>query len=121
MRIQWTLIFALIFAFIIALFAVVNVASVPVNFIFTKKEIPLILVVLGSTVIGGLIIGLFGIIRQYRLQHKNRGLQNQVDEFTAIEETPLHPTQGMTSIKTPGEASFPNKKDVGSKDLGKRD
>jgi len=120
MRVQWTLIFALIFAFIIALFAVVNVASVPVNFIFIKKEIPLILVVLGSTVIGGLIIGLFGIIRQYRLQHKNRGLQNQVDKFTAIEETQLHP-KGMTSIETPGEASFPNKEDVGSKDLGKQD
>jgi putative membrane protein len=81
LRIQWTLIFALFFALITAVFAVANVNSVPVNFLISKTDIPLILVILGSTLLGGLIVGLFGIIRQYRLQKKISSLEKELTKL----------------------------------------
>lgn len=80
-RIQWTLILALLFALITAIFAVVNVESVPVNFLFANPDIPLILVILGSTLLGGLIVGMFGIIRQYRLQKRISGLEKELKHW----------------------------------------
>lgn len=80
MKIQWTLIFALAFALLTAVFAVINVEPVRVNFLFAETNTPLILVILTSTLLGGLIVGLFGIIRQYRLQRTIRGLERRLQE-----------------------------------------
>jgi uncharacterized integral membrane protein len=81
MKIQWTLIFALAFALLTAIFAVINVEPVRVNFLFAETNTPLILVILTSTLLGGLIVGLFGIIRQYRQQRKIRGLERRLQEL----------------------------------------
>jgi lipopolysaccharide assembly protein A len=80
MKIQWTLIFALIFALLTAIFAVINVEPVSVNFLFTITSTPLILVILSSTLLGGLIVGLFGIIRQFKQQRTIRQLERQLEE-----------------------------------------
>jgi putative membrane protein len=80
MKFQWTLIFALIFAILVAIFAIVNIDAVPINFVFVTAEVPLVLVILGSTLLGGLIVGLIGIIRQYRLQRTIRSLEKQLEE-----------------------------------------
>jgi lipopolysaccharide assembly protein A len=81
MKMQWTLIFALVFALITAVFAVINVGPVQVNYLFGSADIPLILVILGSTLLGGLITGLFGIIRQYRLQRRIKFLEAEIASF----------------------------------------
>ncbi|MCF6092762.1 lipopolysaccharide assembly protein LapA domain-containing protein [Microaerobacter geothermalis] len=81
MRLQWNLILSLIFALVIAIFAVVNVNSVEVNFLFTLLNIPLIIVILTSTLIGGLIVGLYGIFRQYSLQREIKRLRNRIVEL----------------------------------------
>ncbi len=93
MKVQWSLIFALIFALLVAIFAVANVGPVPVNYVFGVSELPLILVILGSALVGGLIVGLFGIIRQYRMQRRIKQqdkqlaeLQQTMDEFQLIEQ-----------------------------------
>jgi|GEM_PF-3094417 len=80
MRVQWTLICALIFALLTAVFAVSNVEAVQVNLLFGEVSLPLILVILTSTLLGGLIVGLFGIIRQYKLQRRMRLLERQLRE-----------------------------------------
>lgn len=74
MKIQWSLIFALIFALIIAVFAVINVDPVPVNLLFASVSLPLILLILGSTLLGGIVVGSFGIYRGYRLQKEIKKL-----------------------------------------------
>lgn len=74
MKIQWSLIFALIFALIIAVFAVINVDPVPVNLLFASVSLPLILLILGSTLLGGIVVGSFGIYRGYRLQREIKKL-----------------------------------------------
>lgn len=81
MRIQWSLIAGLIFALITALFAVVNVDPVPVNFGFDVVNIPLILVILGCALIGGLIVGSYGIFRQYKLQKQIKALTVELNQL----------------------------------------
>lgn len=87
MRVQWTLIVALLFALLTAIFAVVNVDSVRVNFLIVEANIPLILVILGSTLLGGLIISLFGFIRQYRLQKKINSLEEELKNWIPASDT----------------------------------
>jgi len=78
MRVQWTIIAALLFALLTGIFAVINMDSVKVNFLFSETQSPLILVILVSTVLGGLTVGLFGIVRQYKLQRIIKQLKGQL-------------------------------------------
>ncbi|QGQ99086.1 DUF1049 domain-containing protein [Paenibacillus psychroresistens] len=90
MKTQWLLILALVFALVTAVFAVINVDSVQVNFLFSTTNIPLILVIVGSTLLGGIIVGIFGIVRQYQLQKKIRLLENELKISSNGSTKPLH-------------------------------
>ncbi|WP_082614624.1 lipopolysaccharide assembly LapA domain-containing protein [Paenibacillus sp. Soil787] len=92
MKMQWILISALVFALITAVFAVINVEPVQVNFMFAQTSTPLILVILTSTLLGGLIVGLFGMVRQYKLQRKVRQLEKQLQDalFPSTPPQPAH-------------------------------
>lgn len=81
MRIQWSLIAGLIFALITAIFAVINVDPVQVNFGFDVVNIPLILVILGCVLIGGIIVGSYGIFRQYKLQKQIKSLNAELTKL----------------------------------------
>ncbi|WP_379153793.1 lipopolysaccharide assembly LapA domain-containing protein [Paenibacillus sp. sgz5001063] len=81
MRLQWSLILGLIFALITAVFAVINVDPVEVNFYFDVVRIPLILVILGCALIGGVIVGSYGIFRQYKLQKQIKGLTAELNKL----------------------------------------
>jgi len=63
MKRQWSLILAIIFAIIIAIFAVINVEPVEVDYLFGKAEWPLVLIILGSVFMGGFIIASAGVVR----------------------------------------------------------
>ncbi|GAB6926424.1 hypothetical protein JCM10914A_04070 [Paenibacillus sp. JCM 10914] len=78
MKIQWSLIAALVFALVTAVFAVINVNPVEVNLLFGIVNIPLILLILGCSLIGGLIVGAFGIYRQYQMQKQIRTLAAEI-------------------------------------------
>lgn len=77
MKIQWNMLFGILFALIVAVFAVINVESVSVNYLFGEGQWPLILVILISVLFGGLIIGSAGIIRIYSLQRKIKVLEKE--------------------------------------------
>lgn len=81
MKMQWALIAGLVFALLTGIFAVINVNSVEVNLLFNTFQIPLILLILGCTLIGGIIVGSYGIYRQYRLQRENKQLKLRVAEL----------------------------------------
>ncbi|PZD97744.1 DUF1049 domain-containing protein [Paenibacillus sambharensis] len=103
MRVQWTIIAALLFALITAIFAVINIEPVEVNFWFTRTSLPLILVILISTLLGGLTVGLFGIIRQYRLQRRIRlleqELQSRSDELPPHADAPMAGQEASSTIE----------------------
>lgn len=81
MRLQWSLILGLIFALLTAVFAVINVDPVQVNFGFDVVSIPLILVILGCALIGGIIVGSYGIFRQYKLQKQIKALTAELSKL----------------------------------------
>ncbi|UOR12208.1 LapA family protein [Halobacillus amylolyticus] len=82
MKGQTYIILALIFALLIAVFAVINVDPVEVNYLFGTGEAPLILVIIGSVLMGVLITASAGAVRFFRLQRENRSLKNQLEKKT---------------------------------------
>ncbi|GKV65745.1 MULTISPECIES: LapA family protein [Sporosarcina] len=86
MKFQWTILLSLLFAIIIAVFAVFNVDSVPVNYLFGTEMIPLVLIILGSALLGALISGFFAIFKSYRnsrrLKELEKQLQTKEEELT---------------------------------------
>ncbi|MEI2404587.1 LapA family protein [Niallia taxi] len=101
MKIQWNLLFGIIFAVIVAVFAVINVDSVTVNYLFGTGQWPLILVILISVLLGGLMIGSAGLIKIYSLQRKwkaavkeKEALQLRVQELESFQS-------GSTEIVDP--------------------
>jgi len=75
MKFQWSLLIALIFAIIVAVFAVVNVEDVPVNYVFGTAQWPLILVILVSALLGALVSGSVAIFRSFVLQRRVKQLE----------------------------------------------
>lgn len=76
MKGQWGLITGLIIVLIIAVFAVINVDPVTVNYGFGEADWPLVLVILGSVLMGGLMVGLVGMFKIHRLQQEIKQLKS---------------------------------------------
>ncbi|WP_052455874.1 LapA family protein [Bhargavaea cecembensis] len=80
MRFQWTLLLGLVFAIIVAWFAIVNVEAVPVNYVFGTADWPLILVILASALLGAAASGLVAMFRSVVAQRKIKSLEKEVNE-----------------------------------------
>lgn len=78
MKVQWLLIISLLFAILIAVFAVNNVEAVPVNYVFGESQWPLILVILLSALAGALISGSFALFRSYKLSRQVKSLKKEM-------------------------------------------
>ncbi len=79
MKGQWTLILALVFALIVAIFAVINVNVVEVHYFFGTASWPLILVILGSALMGAFAVGAAGFFRVIQLQKERKQLQKEIE------------------------------------------
>ena len=82
MKRQWTTILALVLVILIAAFAVMNTELVPVNFAFTVASWPLIMVILGSLLIGALIAVL---ISTGTIMHDRKEIKQLKKELDASE------------------------------------
>lgn len=98
MKFQWNLLIGLVFALMVAVFAVINVEPVRVNYLFGQSDWPLVLVILGSVLMGGIIIGLVGLFRIFILQRQvkilkreNQSLRDELNKDNA------QPTENMNS------------------------
>ena len=60
MKLQWSFIAGIAAASLIALFAVMNMEKVRVNYLFGEAEWPLIFIILGSALFGSIVTGLLG-------------------------------------------------------------
>jgi putative membrane protein len=81
MKGQWTLILALLFALVVAIFAVINVNPVEVDYMFGTSSWPLILVILGSAAMGALAVGAAGLFRIIFLQKKVKQFQKENEQL----------------------------------------
>ncbi|KPL60774.1 lipopolysaccharide assembly protein LapA domain-containing protein [Rossellomorea sp. SC111] len=77
MKFQWTLLLGIFFALVVSIFAVINVDPVTVNYLFGESDWPLILVILGSVLMGGIIIGSVGLFRLFVVQRRVKSLEKE--------------------------------------------
>lgn len=113
MKFQWSLLFGLLFAVIIALFAVYNVDAVPVNYVFGTAEWPLILVILGSALLGALLSGTVAIYRSFvlsrKVKHLEKELQKKETSIGALQnELVVHQEKKIELIEEPVTVSDEN-------------
>ncbi len=81
---QRNLIIALVFALLIAIFAMQNAVSVTLSFFNYSFQTSLVVVVLGSIAVGALIMGLFSSLKQIKLKREIRQLQKKYSELEAM-------------------------------------
>lgn len=78
MKKQWKILLILIFILIIVLFSIANVDSVKFSFLFGNVHLPLILVIIGSVLIGAVLIGLFTYPPIYKQRHQITKLERDL-------------------------------------------
>lgn len=79
MKFQWSWLIGIIFAIIIAVFSVVNVDSVPINYVFGVSEWPLVLIILSSALLGAAISGIIAMFRSVMVNRRIRELMQDVN------------------------------------------
>jgi len=83
-RLQVYLVGALIFALLVAVFAIQNSTTVDIRFLFWSFErISIVLVVLGSAVAGALFMLLISLVRQVRMVRRVRELRIDNQKLSA--------------------------------------
>ncbi|MDI3529855.1 MAG: hypothetical protein PWQ23_1674 [Thermoanaerobacter sp.] len=83
---QYYTILALIFAIIVAIFAVFNAGTVDINFLYWHYSISQALVILLSAAIGAIIVGTIGFFGQIRYGATIRGLNKRIEELEREKE-----------------------------------
>lgn len=78
-NLEFKFIVSLIFAIIVAIFAIQNAGSVEVRFFFSEFTISQAVVILGSAIIGAIIVVLLGLIKQIKQNLKIKQLNKEVD------------------------------------------
>lgn len=81
MRGQWGLIIGLVVALLITIFAVINMDSVTVNYMFGTSQWPLVIVIISSVLMGAVLVGGVGIYQFYKLSSRLKKLQLENDEL----------------------------------------
>ncbi len=88
MKRTWISIAFVVILFIIVLFSVVNAQPVVINFGFTKVNLPLVLVILGSFLVGALFSAVFMGVGYFQKKRQIKDLNQQLyqAEQTAAEQ-----------------------------------
>lgn len=79
MKFQWSWLLGILFAIIIAVFSVMNVDSVPVNYGFGIAEWPLVLIILASALLGAAISGIIAMFRSVMTNRRIKELMRDVN------------------------------------------
>jgi len=88
---EFKFIISLLFAVLVAIFAIQNAGSVEINFLFTKFTVSQAVVILGSTIVGAIIVLLLSLIKQIKQNMKIKHLNKEVELLT-VEKAKLQAT-----------------------------
>lgn len=100
MKVQWSLIAGMIFAILIAIFAIANVDKVAVNYLFGTAQWPLILIILGSAFFGAIISISFSMVKIYGGRRKYSQLEQtlkQREDIVAMQQEKIQHLQSEVS------------------------
>ncbi len=87
---QFTYIFALFFALVVAVFAILNAQPVTIDYVFGEFQISLAVVILASAFAGAIILGFLGIFRKVKEGLKAREMNSKIRKL----EEQLKETEG---------------------------
>ncbi len=96
---QLWFIMSLVFAVLIAFFAVLNSAMVTIQLGFWQMDLSQSVVILGSAAIGAIVATFFGIFNKLKTSLKNRELKNQVKELEGKIEKLQKENQDLPGIE----------------------
>lgn len=83
MKNQWRVMVGLVLVLIVVIFAVLNNQTVPVSFGFAKISGPLILIILGSAIIGALIGLLTSTTTMWKQKRQVKELKKEAETYIA--------------------------------------
>ena len=89
MKNQWRVIVGILLILVIVLFAVANNMTVPINFGFTTIQSPLILVIIGSALLGALILLLVSTSAMFRQKKELKQLRKELSDYRSNNEKVL--------------------------------
>jgi putative membrane protein len=75
---QFILVLSLLFALVVALFAMQNSSTIQVSFLTWEITTSVALVTLGAAALGALVVGLLGSVKQFGQGLKIRNLQGRI-------------------------------------------
>lgn len=81
MKNQWRVIIGLVLVLIVVIFAVLNNQTVPVSFGFAKISGPLILIILGSAIVGALIGLLTSTTTMWKQKKQVKELEKTIESY----------------------------------------
>ncbi|WNF37611.1 lipopolysaccharide assembly protein LapA domain-containing protein [Bacillaceae bacterium IKA-2] len=81
MKGQWGLIIGLIVSLLIAIFAVINMDVVSVNYVFGTAQWPLVIVIISSVLMGGILVGGVNIYGIHKLKNHLKNIELENDQF----------------------------------------
>lgn len=104
-NLEFKFIISLIFAVLVAIFAIQNAGSVEVKFFLANFTISQAVVILGSAIIGAIIVLLLGLIKQIRLNLKIKQLTKEIDSLKKDNHNLQARIDELSFVK-PQEAEF---------------
>lgn len=84
---QFYLILALLFALLVAVFAIQNTAPVTLIFFAWRFQVSLVVIVLGGLAFGAIIMGLLGFLHHIRLSLEIKKLRSSVNQLEKAKAT----------------------------------
>lgn len=81
MKKQWSTVLVIVLILLVAFFSVLNVDPVNINFGFTIVGIPLVVVIIGTLLIGVLIAVIWSTSIILRERNQQKKLQKKLDDF----------------------------------------
>ncbi|MGX7351499.1 hypothetical protein RU97_GL000917 [Enterococcus canis] len=90
MKNQWRVIVGFILVIVVVLFAIFNNQQVPVSFGFTEIQGPLILIIIGSALIGALIAILTASTSLFRQKKTIKEQEKEIASFKTANEAKIH-------------------------------
>lgn len=86
---QWRVVVSLLLALLVVIFAVLNIESVPISFGFAKVSLPLVIIIIGSLVIGALITFLVSSVNHFSQYREHKKLQQKVTKLQSNNDAEL--------------------------------
>lgn len=100
---MFLLILTLLFALLVAIFAIQNAAPVVINLFWVTTQVPLVLVILGSVLAGALIVVLIAMWRKIRPQKKDKTIPTLPVEEKNMDLKENNSSVQVTSKQSPSE------------------